>query len=623
MTKECVVNSEGANEIIETSSVSTPKGGHSDDELQRVVASTPGSSARRSAAPIEDLQDSAARKTRRVILASPDRQRGVTWTSHQIDIEGRAERQDRFPIGRATRSRSHAPTFRTPFPVLRTSGSSTSEIPEGIRNIILRDEVDSINHFLVEMDLTLDTCPLSLFIQLYLKNGRETKVLKYCRHALAAMDLEADMTANKSGQSQDHIVHWGFDENLPKDKLHHLDQLDDALPSQPILRIQNNLKAIFHDVDEHALRSYMKMVPDYQPASSNEAESDWCAWCTTITPHLAARTIIEANYILLWKAGMNYVQSTLNTFGTKLRGAHFKYVMRLLGKSVYKAQGKDPIFIASKQLKKGRFGCADYAGLFQRVIELHNCRLDRPTKNRCIVDMYHGIEYKLPLDDRPTFCQRITQKYQTLDDYDQEFEVGYQDDLCQPIGSLPFPVTPTEIEIFEEHLVRNAVTVINIRNKKSNFWNLCSDPDHKIWGLGATPNTKHSKASASATTTSDVSSQDTKAVSTHAVEAKKWKGKKNQNDSVFCQHCKKKGHDEAKCWMLHPELKPKFYKSNKEGKQMKKESAPVKKEERGKCIAPQSAPYQFDGGKVTFTIDTDGILPLRKSEPATKTQDFQ
>lgn len=50
----------------------------------------------------------------------------------------------------------------------------------------------------------------------------------------------------------------------------------------------------------------------------------------------------------------------------------------------------------------------------------------------------------------------------------------------------------------------------------------------------------------------------------------KWKGKKNANvkkegEKTICQHCSKDGHDEAHCWKLHPELRPK--KQNNKGKQ--------------------------------------------------------
>ena len=50
----------------------------------------------------------------------------------------------------------------------------------------------------------------------------------------------------------------------------------------------------------------------------------------------------------------------------------------------------------------------------------------------------------------------------------------------------------------------------------------------------------------------------------------KWKGKKNasvkqEGEKITCKHCSKEGHDEAHCWKLHPELRPK--KKNKKGKQ--------------------------------------------------------
>lgn len=42
-------------------------------------------------------------------------------------------------------------------------------------------------------------------------------------------------------------------------------------------------------------------------------------------------------------------------------------------------------------------------------------------------------------------------------------------------------------------------------------------------------------------------------------DAGKWKGKKTttaRKEKPTCKHCKKVGHDEDRCWVLHPELKP-------------------------------------------------------------------
>jgi ribosomal protein S8E len=59
-----------------------------------------------------------------------------------------------------------------------------------------------------------------------------------------------------------------------------------------------------------------------------------------------------------------------------------------------------------------------------------------------------------------------------------------------------------------------------------------------------------------------------------SVEGKnKGKGKEKRKttmkieyDKPSCSHCKKKGHDDAKCWKLHPELKPKWFKDKKGNK---------------------------------------------------------
>jgi hypothetical protein len=39
---------------------------------------------------------------------------------------------------------------------------------------------------------------------------------------------------------------------------------------------------------------------------------------------------------------------------------------------------------------------------------------------------------------------------------------------------------------------------------------------------------------------------------------------KKEDENPSCSHCKKEGHVEAKCWKLHPELRPKRF-GNKKG----------------------------------------------------------
>jgi len=46
----------------------------------------------------------------------------------------------------------------------------------------------------------------------------------------------------------------------------------------------------------------------------------------------------------------------------------------------------------------------------------------------------------------------------------------------------------------------------------------------------------------------------------------KWKARKantTQKSKSSCTHCKKDGHDDEHCWILHPELRPKNFKGNK------------------------------------------------------------
>jgi hypothetical protein len=51
-------------------------------------------------------------------------------------------------------------------------------------------------------------------------------------------------------------------------------------------------------------------------------------------------------------------------------------------------------------------------------------------------------------------------------------------------------------------------------------------------------------------------------------DKRKWH-EKNSNavmrkeGKASCKHCKKEGHDEDRCWQLHPEKRPKWFKENK------------------------------------------------------------
>jgi hypothetical protein len=51
-------------------------------------------------------------------------------------------------------------------------------------------------------------------------------------------------------------------------------------------------------------------------------------------------------------------------------------------------------------------------------------------------------------------------------------------------------------------------------------------------------------------------------------DKRKWHGKKEnavtrKEENPSCKHCKKEGHDEDRCWQLHPEKRPKWFKENK------------------------------------------------------------
>lgn len=38
---------------------------------------------------------------------------------------------------------------------------------------------------------------------------------------------------------------------------------------------------------------------------------------------------------------------------------------------------------------------------------------------------------------------------------------------------------------------------------------------------------------------------------------------KKEDSKLACSHCKKEGHEDAKCWKLHLEPRPKQYEGNK------------------------------------------------------------
>ena len=57
-------------------------------------------------------------------------------------------------------------------------------------------------------------------------------------------------------------------------------------------------------------------------------------------------------------------------------------------------------------------------------------------------------------------------------------------------------------------------------------------------------------------------------LSSRKEDKRKWHGKKSnlvtiKEDNPSCKHCKKEGHDEDRCWQLHPEKRPKWFKEKK------------------------------------------------------------
>jgi hypothetical protein len=51
-------------------------------------------------------------------------------------------------------------------------------------------------------------------------------------------------------------------------------------------------------------------------------------------------------------------------------------------------------------------------------------------------------------------------------------------------------------------------------------------------------------------------------------DKRKWYGKNSnavarKEGNPSCKHCKKEGHDEDRCWQLHPEKRPKWFKEKK------------------------------------------------------------
>jgi hypothetical protein len=51
-------------------------------------------------------------------------------------------------------------------------------------------------------------------------------------------------------------------------------------------------------------------------------------------------------------------------------------------------------------------------------------------------------------------------------------------------------------------------------------------------------------------------------------DKRKWHGKKSNSvgrkeEKPSCKHCNKEGHDEDRCWKLHPEKRPKWFKEKK------------------------------------------------------------
>jgi hypothetical protein len=252
-----------------------------------------------------------------------------------------------------------------------------------------------------------------------------------------------------------------------------------------------------------------------------------------------------------------------------------------------------------------------------------------------VMELYHGLSFKMPINDRCSFKQRVAARYPSLEVEDQQnkgaqyySEVG----VSYLPSTLPFPESPKEIQIFTEFIVQEAIRKSPERTEQR-YAHLCSNAEDKYFGMTIKRRVFSDKRdernppttvnTTKTTTTSAVSSTPATITSTAAIESNKNDRSESRDNRkpLFCNHCKGTTHLIETCFQLHPELKEKHKEKLQAKRQRQKDNKSTGKNEgNAKCSDPKDPNVTFNGKQVRFT--TNSIKQQSDVQPTTDKKDF-
>ena len=514
--------------------------------------------------------------------------------------------------------------------------SSQALVPDFILKKIHPDELRSIERQMTRWGFN-DPGQWSLkdFSKHYLVYGSNDSIRRYCQATLDSLEIAVDLMKNKrtlnrsrsaSYDSQDERRQRKQYHEREKRKAHawHENEPWNQVDSQQ--RSRYDLFTIFPEIDDRAARQLLKDMPSFNDRVSDESKSDWCSWYSEIHNQLLIHSKLKANFILVNRAGAKFTNEIISGVNYGIRDMPTDILARRIGSVVYNKMGINPVEIAAKYVRKGRYGCTSYEDVYRRTVEMHHCRHDKISKETFVLELYHGLSFKLPIPDRVTFKQRVAMRYPSIDSIDQLNKgAQYYNESINTMmpHTLPFPETPNEIHAFSEFLVQEAVKKSPERAEQK-YMHLCSNPDDRYFGtvikkstqnkrdfgstVQAQPSPQPPIVQSSATSSHHTQSQSTPAPN----QANAGNGNKQKGEKKWCEQCKSKTHNPETCWTLHPELKEPM-KAELKARAKQSKAAKAKKNSGNSNNQTQKEGdknYQVQGKNVQFDKNSTNAVVL-------------
>ena len=211
---------------------------------------------------------------------------------------------------------------------------------------------------------------------------------------------------------------------------------------------------IWPEINAKDSSRYLSAFKAYDEANSNHSLRDYFTWYDAQRTNFSRHPEWLANYILIHTLPQVPMQSLFHIFGTYLKQMRHYLLVRHAAAVIYAAQRKSTVDIAMK-LRVGRSGCHDVATLFQRVINLHYARADRPTPGEFCVTLTMGIAFHMPLEARREFYSFTKMLYPSLA---SKIAKSYNSSMMSLVQSYPWtcrpiPKTAEDVEQYCEYLL--------------------------------------------------------------------------------------------------------------------------------------------------------------------------